>query len=252
MYKVLESMLEDGHPDLPFILSWENEPWTRTTNRGNRVEVLLPQTYGHEPEWEDHFQYLCRFFDHPSYMRRNGAPIFVLGSTKNMREVLVPMLRCWRRLALNHGFSGLHIINALGSSVHHPDDVGTVDAASHYWPHLFNNFDIPKSKCASTEDLPLPSNQTIQYWGSFAGFGERFKNCEKDTNFETDLKESFAQMARSSRSFAPNIFFHTAWNEWKNQAVLEPSTTSGFTILEAIRSALNQMPIRIISESEFC
>ena len=60
MEKPLEKMLH-MKDKLHYCFCWANEPWTRAWN-GNAREVIMPQNYGEENEWEEHFRYLLPFF----------------------------------------------------------------------------------------------------------------------------------------------------------------------------------------------
>ena len=40
--------------------------------------------------------------------------------------------------------------------------------------------------------------------------------------------------------------FVTAWNEWNEQAVLEPDDTHGHGMLRALRDALRSVPVRVV------
>jgi len=41
----MEQMLKNKKIDIPFCISWANEPWARNWD-GLENEVLMPQTYG--------------------------------------------------------------------------------------------------------------------------------------------------------------------------------------------------------------
>src|SRR5690606_37758464 len=71
--KPLEMMLERKDIDMPFCLSWANEPWTRAWD-GNSKEVLMPQSYGDEKDWLKHLEYLVPFFKDKRYIRINDKP----------------------------------------------------------------------------------------------------------------------------------------------------------------------------------
>lgn len=73
MTGLFDKLLEDGEPNLPFFLSWANEPWNRRWT-GEEGEVLLSQEYGDKEEWTEHFMYLLKFFQHPNYEKVNGRP----------------------------------------------------------------------------------------------------------------------------------------------------------------------------------
>ncbi|KAK7756592.1 hypothetical protein SLS62_001429 [Diatrype stigma] len=73
--KPLQAMLDDGQPDVPFMLSWANEPWTvrwdgHDDARGDGI--LMKQEYGSLADWKNHFDWMATYFRHPNYIR-NGA-----------------------------------------------------------------------------------------------------------------------------------------------------------------------------------
>jgi hypothetical protein len=80
MDNIHEALLLDGEPNMPFMLSWANEPWSKRwtglskedgeillkVGQGeeklskkntdhNEKDILLSQDYGDEKEWEEHF-----------------------------------------------------------------------------------------------------------------------------------------------------------------------------------------------------
>ena len=55
MEKPLERMMK-LKKKLPYCFCWANEPWTRAWD-GKTGEVIMPQVYGAETEWEEHFLY---------------------------------------------------------------------------------------------------------------------------------------------------------------------------------------------------
>ena len=64
MHRVPELILEDGEPNIPFMLSWANEPWERTWSgaKAKSGDMLISQEYGGVKEWRGHFEYLLPFF----------------------------------------------------------------------------------------------------------------------------------------------------------------------------------------------
>ena len=102
--KPMERMLADPGIDLPFCICWANEPWTKAWVGGK--EVLLPQFYGGEEEWTEHYRYLSPFLHDSRYICEDGMPLLVI-----YRAEVIPrlneMLELWRRLAVQDGFKGL-------------------------------------------------------------------------------------------------------------------------------------------------
>ncbi|CAI5476044.1 unnamed protein product [Closterium sp. Yama58-4] len=101
MESVIMEMLKDGQPDLPFMLIWANEAWTRHWT-GETGEVLQSQSYGNETCWRLHFQWLLPLFKHPNYIKVNNKPAFGIYIIPLIKE-LKPMLKLWRSLAKEEG-----------------------------------------------------------------------------------------------------------------------------------------------------
>lgn len=81
--KPLELLRDYNGDKLPYFFCWANEPWTRAWE-GNTKKVLMPQEYGNQPEWEEHFQYLLTFFRDSAYMKKENMPLLVLYRTNNI------------------------------------------------------------------------------------------------------------------------------------------------------------------------
>lgn len=107
--KPMEQMLANKEIDIPFCVSWANEPWTKAWV-GDMTKVLIPQHYGEEKEWGEHFNYLLPFFKDERYMKEDGKPVFVF-----YRPTAIPcldkMMAYWNGLAIKAGFPGLCFIS---------------------------------------------------------------------------------------------------------------------------------------------
>ena len=106
----LEQMLETRAVDIPYCLSWANEPWTRAWD-GTR-DILMPQEYGAEPDWKRHFECLVRFFRDPRYIKVRDASMMLIYRTSSIPDVDA-MVKVWNELARQAGFSGLHIVETM-------------------------------------------------------------------------------------------------------------------------------------------
>lgn len=103
--KPMEQMLANHSIDLPFCISWANEPWTKAWVGEDKV-TLITQKYGGEKEWKQHFQYLLPYFKDERYIKKNGKPLFIF-----YRPDIVPcikeMLELWDALAKDNGLAGI-------------------------------------------------------------------------------------------------------------------------------------------------
>ena len=253
--KVPELMLKDGHPDIPFMFSWANEPWTNTWS-GKDGKILLPQNYGGEEDWKEHFFYLLPFFKHHNYITVEEKPVFIIYRVGHMHKVLEPMLTLWRNLAEQSGLKGLHIMFTLNNftptdKVFEQNLDDHCDSSFQFFPTLKNVYHIDSSSSISE----IKPNGKRQYWGAFTSFVNVLRRQTSPTIFivspsvfKQNLAHSFKKMLAilpltEIQISAPNLFFITAWNEWNEQAVLEPSDKYGFSYLSAVKDNLENQPM---------
>ena len=102
--KPMEQMLANPDIDIPFCISWANEPWTKAWV--NEKKVLIPQFYGGKKEWKEHFEYLLKFFKDERYIMEDGKPLLVIYRAEVI-ECLNDMLDYWNKLAKENGFNGM-------------------------------------------------------------------------------------------------------------------------------------------------
>jgi len=262
MYKTIEQMLVDGEPDMPFMLSWANEPWTkRWTGVEEAGSTLLGQGYGDEEDWTEHFYYLYNnFFTHPNYVWIDNKPVFILYRIGHMEKFLDSILQVWDRLANDNGMDGIHIIHTFGNFYRSDANTKTletnplIEGAFHFWPQCVasgcsnGQMDTP-NVIASFHDSGL--NVKKEYWGAMTGFDRRVRDSTAvpmiadENNFNQALQKSFHQMSTySNRDIDYNLYFLTAWNEWNEQALLEPDDVHKFNYLEILRNNLESCPLR--------
>mmetsp|Transcript_22607 Transcript_22607/g.45152 ORF Transcript_22607/g.45152 Transcript_22607/m.45152 type:complete len:764 (-) Transcript_22607:56-2347(-) len=264
MYKVTEAMLRDGYPQKTFMLSWANGPWSRRRtgldDGSEEASFLLSQNYGDEKEWAEHFDYLLNFFLHPLYLKIRGKPVFAIYRIGHFGDKLKPMLSMWRNMAKEAGFPDLHVVNTLGNF--YRDDPQTeemlydveTEASIHFWPQLIGSDFFTNANTASVENMKIPS--LVQYWGAFTGFDRRPRDPDDKywmvrdpTTFGAGVECSFQHMGLdNARAIDKNLFFVTAWNEWNEQAVLEPDERFRFAYLEALHKNLINMPMRALED----
>ncbi len=103
--KPMEQMLKNKDIDLPFCISWANEPWTKAWVNEER-KVLIPQFYGDKKEWKEHFDYLLPFFLDDRYIKVDGKPLFIIYRAGVIAR-LPDMLDYFTELAKENGLKGL-------------------------------------------------------------------------------------------------------------------------------------------------
>lgn len=128
MEKPIERYLSDRSCDLPFCISWANEPWTRAWDGGEH-QVIMPQEYGEEAEWKEHFYYLLQFFRDKRYIYKDGKPIIVIYRPEII-ERLDEMIGLWKKLAVEEGLPGLCVMSQ--SSIYATSEASKKNACIDY------------------------------------------------------------------------------------------------------------------------
>jgi hypothetical protein len=115
MDQVLRAMLTDGHPDMPFMLSWANEPWTVRWDGLDMADgTLLAQDYGGIEEWRRHFDWMATYFRHKNYIRANGKVQFMIYYPQHIGDLGKKMFDAWRLWAAEDPIiGGLDVIETL-------------------------------------------------------------------------------------------------------------------------------------------
>ena len=69
----------------------------------NETKVLIPQKYGREKEWKEHFDYLLPFFKDERYILHNGKPLMIIYRPQVI-DCISEMITYWNKLAIEAGF----------------------------------------------------------------------------------------------------------------------------------------------------
>lgn len=258
--KPLERMLQ-MEQKIKYCLCWANEPWTRSwENREN--EVLMPQSYGSEPEWEAHFQYLLRFFKDPFYIKEDGRPMLLL-----YRTTYIPgceeMIAYWNQRCIDEGFGGIYTVEEK-NNFQKSSSCRNSDAVLEFEPMYTLKFgrSVPRrllDKLSARIHNKLNGNQLLVYdydriWkailgrkhsekvlpGAFVDWDNTPRKGTKGLVIRKACPHKFSyymqkQVDRANKTGAGYIFVN-AWNEWGEGTYLEPDTVNGMGYLEAIKN----------------
>ena len=102
--KPVENFLKNSSIDMNFCLSWANHSWTDSWN--NTKRQLIAQTYGNQEDWENHFQYLIKFFLDKRYIKIDNKPLFIIYMPEDIPN-LNEMLDYWSNKIMKYGFDGI-------------------------------------------------------------------------------------------------------------------------------------------------
>lgn len=264
----LERMLEEEAVDIPFCLSWANEPWTRAWD-GLSKDILMPQSYGGEADWRRHFECLVRFFCDPRYIKIDNCPVFLIYRTASIQRV-DEMTQVWSDLARKAGFRDLYLVETMNSFQKIPRathsravvEFEPMYSLTHHYPsrkrvlaRLWNRLRYKGVNTKHYKDVwdVVVKKKAADYGARevFPGAFVDWDNSPRKGNkglilrgahpalFESFLRQKVRNSDRGSR---PEFLFLNAWNEWAEGAYIEPDEKHGTLYLEALA--------RVMSESE--
>lgn len=262
----IDGMLRQKDLEMPFMLCWANENWTRRWD-GKDEDVLMQQDYNIEDDMA-HMRWLCEYvFSDPRYIKVNNKPVFVL-----YRHSLLPDIKTtaaiWRSIAIDEfGFDDLYlcITDSFGDTTE-PTNVG-FDAVIEFSPLAVIKNKLKMTEKKSVFDFFKKKSESAPI--DFRDFKLGVKNCieKKMPNYKyyrcvtpswdnTARKKDKGIVASGSSPelyykwlrhtvahFIPysdeeNFIFINAMNEWAEGNHLEPCAKYGTAYLEATKKAL--------------
>jgi hypothetical protein len=76
LHEPVDRKLKNQAEDIPFMLCWANEHWTRRWD-GGEDHILIDQSYSQE-DVENHVTHLLPIFQDERYIKINGRPVFAI------------------------------------------------------------------------------------------------------------------------------------------------------------------------------
>ena len=232
MDEVLNNLVDDNEPDIPFCLCFANESWKHCYNPINGEYnkfhsdgSTYRQLYDNPI---DHAFFLQKLFLHKNYIKINNKPIlFVYKSDADV----YPYLDIISKELKKYNIDDIYIIANTGQyclSNYSENIIRNPDAYSHFAPH----------RTFAPDTL---SNLPCIYSG-YTGWNIKPRHIDSEVveNFDpiTITKETYKKlMMMYYDKSSPQIYTIFAWNEWAEGAVLEPNSTYaedlGFSIKKA-------------------
>lgn len=267
LHKPAEMLLANKDIDMRFCFSWANEPWARTWD-GRNTDILMPQSYGTEKDWREHFDYLLPFFKDQRYIKEDGRPMFLL-----YRSVNIPccreMMELWDELAKDAGFEGMHFVCTMSlqkdmvewnfklpfRAFVEFEPIRSLDLNGYsFWQKVRVVFTPKLNKLLGTKLLSRTpykfkdiaslsmsiKSRKGTYGGVFCGWDNTPRKAEAGLVVSTPSREEFreylqAKVKQTQEEYGTNYVFVNAWNEWAEGTYLEPDTTTKFMFLEEIK-----------------
>ena len=254
--------LEHKNLDLPFMLCWANENWSKLWDGGNR-EVLMRQESRVE-DADNFFRDIIPFMQDSRYIRIDGKPhLLVYRPNLFSRQDWLAFAARLRTLAVEAGLGGLFL-----SMVGHDYFDGTAadwgfDAMVEFPPMRMMSkrryatdiapldpdcrvlvYDMAKT-LSESEFEDIQDEGVPVFRGVFPGWDNTARKAYSNASCyllsPDDYSKWLSRMMSWEREHnAPDMryVFVNAWNEWAEGAHLEPDSLNGYAYLEATRRAL--------------
>lgn len=257
-------VLESGHPDFPFCLSWANETWKGFSHGLTNRNILIEQLYPGKEDYEAHFYTVLPAFKDKRYILIDEKPVFVVYMPMQLPDAQ-SFIGLWQNLAIKNGLKGVHFIahvlqfekiqEALdlgfdSVNVNRLFDYGRFNRTLPFKlkiylqnkilkiPYHYNYKDVyPTFVGREDSDLnvfptiipgwdhtPRSGNGGLVYHGSSPGL------------FEKHIIQVLEKIAMKPEN--RKIVFLKSWNEWAEGNYVEPDLKFGTRYLEAISKTI--------------
>ena len=240
--------IQDKSLDMPFLICWANENWTRAWD-GLDKEILLKQEHSIEDDL-NFIKDISQTLMDPRYVKIDNKPVILIYRTE-LWEDISKTAQIWRDYMLKYFNTELYLIRCNGfDNKTNPIDIN-FDASYQFPPsgaeaQYFNaqefngNFgDYARCKHMSSQEYNFKV---------FRGIMTGFDNSPRRKNnvgiflnnspvlYGEWLKEAIEYTIKNFKKQEQLIFIN-AWNEWGEGAILEPCNQWGRQYLEATLEA---------------
>ena len=272
MEKPLDILLEHPEVNIKFCLAWANETWTRAWY-GLKEEILMPQEYGEEKEWRNHFLYELRFFKDERYIKIDNKPVFMIYRTFDI-DCLPEMREKWDAWAREEGFDGIFWIGGKTAGAEEGRK-GILDGQYYFEPgytlkhgltgsrklrynfgtlirSIRNRFPWNSEKGDKILERRIPIDWIYEgitgrdygkneYPGIITEWDNTPRRSYKGLVYSGASPEKFKDaLCKLNRKLDKDSFlFLNAWNEWGEGAMIEPTEEKGFAYLSVLKDLKN-------------
>lgn len=260
--KPAENLLKWKEIPQKFFFCWANHSWKRSWE--GKSTVLLNQTYGEEPDWEEHFQYLLPFFKDYRYEKRNNKPVLMIFDSHFTKKRLI--FDYFNKRCKEEGFDGICIIETYnGPAIENISDFNRNKSsvteftfyreptttlfeyirrnigarAYHHLNKILRENDIVKKPYVvdgrklmdlKLEKEPLGKNIANGLWFEWDNTPRHKQRGYVITPYDHTQFVKYMKLIKNQE-----YLFINAWNEWAEGMIMEPTEENGYKYLEWLR-----------------
>lgn len=260
----VNELLRLKEPNVPFMLCWANENWTRRWD-GLDQEVLIEQNYNAD-DHRNHAKWLCEnVFSDSRYIKVNGKPFFLFFNSDIIPNI-EKTITIWREEVKKHGFPDIYLggVRTAEGKIENASKIG-FDVMIEWQPDWKNLFEPPTLFDRILTKIGLGKNRRemdysyvvdkmlakkkptdkhyqciMPSWDNSA----RRKNNPFIINNSTPEKYKYwlEKICEKSENYSDeeNFVFINAMNEWAEGNHLEPDQKWGTQYLEKTKEVLSK------------
>ena len=264
----LNRKLKNAKEDLPFMLCWANENWTRVWHGGD-TDVLLEQTYSESDDY-NHIQVLISYFKDARYIKVMGKPMFIIYRPKLFPDIK-KTIALWRQEVKKAGFPDLYLGFAKTYEYKDPIEKDGFDFAFEFQPNfearpsMFNDTVLKRYVFEFFRKLRMPLKNKYHLVYDYEAYTKlqmahgfypnTYPTITPGWDNSARRKVNYFILHRSTpekyKSWLQHVvknypwqnmpepfLFINAWNEWAEGNHLEPCAQWGTAYLEATKAVL--------------
>lgn len=266
----LNRKLKNPKENLPFMMCWANENWTRVWN-GGASDVLLKQEYSPEDDF-NHIQTLITYFKDSRYIKVNGKPVFIV-YRPNLFPNIKSTIALWRAEVKKAGFEDLYIGYAKNTDYKPLIDEEGFDFSFDFQPNFSNrppsikNHFFKRYLHAFFQKIKMPLKDKYRLVYDYEDFAKLQMAANFKDNEYPAITPGWDNTARRKENYfvlhdstpekyriwldhivknypwhkMPEPFlFINAWNEWAEGNHLEPCQKWGRAYLETTKEIIEK------------
>lgn len=237
MNKVLDKILEDNEPNIPFCLCFANDSWKHKYGPTDEIHKTLysdgstfRQLYDNPI---DHANYLYKLFKHPNYIKINNNPVLFIykfdSDVSSYLNIICNELK-------QHNINIYIVVNTSNFCLSNYNN----ETEYIRKPDAYSPFAVHHKLNQNQKKLPESLSKLPCLHGGFMGWNCMLRHPDFKTvidytpnNITKNICSDLLLMKYDKKS--PQIYTMFAWNEWTEGAIIEPNTIYGEDLGNAIR-----------------